>query len=98
MGGVAVDHTPTRSPSLRKMSAAAGTMKAGPAGGVLKWTWASEPGSSSPARVVHVDFYQQGSAGGIDGVRGANQRALIDFARVLGKGEVDFSAALDVLE
>ena len=42
---------PTRIPSLRKISAAAGTMNVGAAGGVLKWTWASEPGISSPARL-----------------------------------------------
>ncbi len=77
-------------PSLRKISAATGTINVGTAGGVLKWTWASEPGISSPVAVVHVDLDQQGAAGRIDGVGGPHQRALKDLAGVLGKGQVNF--------
>ncbi len=47
-------------------------------------------GQQFAGAVIHVDFDQQGAADGIDGVGGADQGSLVDFAGVLGEGEVDF--------
>ena len=47
--------------------------------------------------IVHVDFNQQCAAGRVDRVRGAHQRPLKGFPRMLGKRNVDLRAALDVV-
>ena len=44
------------------------------------------------APVIHIDFHKQGTAGGVDGVGGANQRSLVGFAGVLGEGQADLRA------
>ena len=53
-------------------------------------------GQQLAGAVVHVDLDQQGAAGRIDGVGGADQRALVGLAGVLGEGEADLRAALHV--
>ena len=68
-------------------------MKAGLDGRRLEVDLGERAGQQLAGAVVHVDLDQQGAAGRIDGVGGADQRALVDLAGVLGEGEADFGAA-----
>ena len=79
------------------MSAADGHDEGGTGRRRLEVDLGQRAGQQLAGAVVHVDFDQQRAAGGIDGVGGAHQRALIDFSGVLGKGEVDLHAALHAL-
>ena len=72
-------------------------MKVGPTSGALEVNLGQGAGQQLAGAVVHIDLHQQSAAGGIDGVGGAHQRALIGLAGVLGKGEVDLHAALEGL-
>ena len=46
-------------------------------------------GQQFTGAVVDVDLHKEGAAGRVDGVGGADQRALVDFSGVLGEGQVD---------
>ena len=54
-------------------------------------------GHKGTVAVVHIDFNQQRAAGGVDGVGGADQRALESLAGYSGKVRSIFMPALDGL-
>ncbi len=49
-------------------------------------------GEQFAVTVVDIDLYEQGAAGGIDGIGGPNEFAVKDLAGMFGEGEVDEDA------
>ena len=95
MCGVAVGHRASSRPSRRKIRAAVGTMKVRPRPDVLKWTWASEPGISSPERLsTSISASKVRLAGSMaSAVRTSVPTKVLPG--MLGKSEVDLHAALE---
>ena len=97
MRDVAVDHGAHAQAFLAEDERGGGHDEGGAGGRRLEVDLGQRAGQQLAGAVVHVDLHQQRAAGRIDGVGGADQRSLVDFAGVLGKGQVDLRAALHVL-
>src|ERR1035438_52184 len=97
MRKIAVDNGGHAHPFSAKDKCGSGHDKSWTGGGSLEVDLCQGAGHQFAGAVVHIDFDEQGTAGGVYGVRGADQGALVGLPGVLGESEVDLRSTLDGL-